>query len=70
MLRSTVLFGHGVTTIVSEPSDRQVEAAARAWLEWQFPGRSFDAAGSSMKSKFREGARVVLMAASRESTPG
>lgn len=45
------------------PSEQQVEAAARAWLGWQFPGRTWETALDGMKEKMREGARVVLRAA-------
>lgn len=46
-----------------EPEEIEIEAAARAYLEWQFKGRRWDSASSSMKEKFREGARVALRAA-------
>ena len=47
-----------------DPSDEdQVEAAARAWLEWQFKGQDWDTASSDLKKKFREGARSILEAA-------
>jgi len=46
-----------------EPTLAEVEAAARAWMTWQFPGRDWEGAVESMKQKFREGARVVLRAA-------
>jgi len=42
--------------------EKQVEAAARAWLAWQFPGRKWETAVPAMQDKFREGARVVLRA--------
>ena len=47
----------------AEPSEEQVEAAAKAWLSWQFPGRSWEDAVPSMKKKFRDGARRSLAAA-------
>ena len=46
-----------------EPSERQVEAAAQAWMTWQFPGRDWDDAVPAMKNKFRDGARRALLAA-------
>ena len=46
-----------------EPSEEEVEAAARAWLSWQFPGRDWDTAVDAMREKFRDGARIVLRAA-------
>ena len=44
-------------------SDKQVEAAAKAWLEWQFDGQKWETASASMKAKFMAGARVILTAA-------
>lgn len=44
-------------------TEEQVEAAARAWMTWQFPGRSWEDAVPAMKEKFRDGARRALMAA-------
>jgi hypothetical protein len=44
-------------------SDKQVEAAAKAWLEWQFDGQKWETASDSMKAKFLDGARVILSAA-------
>ena len=46
-----------------EPSERQVEAAAMAWMTWQFPGRAWEDAVPEMKDKFRDGARRALLAA-------
>jgi hypothetical protein len=46
-----------------EPTSRQVEAAAKAWMTWQFPGRSWDDAVPELKDKFRDGARHALIAA-------
>jgi len=46
-----------------EPSEAEIEAAAKAWLSWQFPGRDWDTAVDVMKDRFRDGARVVLRAA-------
>jgi len=48
---------------LSEPSDRQIEAAAKAFMAWQFPGRAWDDAVPAMKDKFRDGARRALRAA-------
>ena len=45
-------------------SDKQIEAAAKAWLEWQFQGQEWETASAAMKKKFREGARIILCAAS------
>lgn len=45
------------------PTERQVEAAAMAWMAWQFPGRSWNDAVPEMKNKFRDGARRALLAA-------
>ena len=62
----------GITTVMShdptmgalgEPTERQIEAAARAWMAWQFPGRAWDDAVPELRDKFREGARLVLQAA-------
>lgn len=44
-------------------SDKQVEAAAKAWLEWQFDGQKWETASASMRAKFLAGARVILVAA-------
>jgi hypothetical protein len=49
-----------------EPTERQVEAAARAWMTWQFPGRAWEDAVPSMQNKFRDGARRALLAALNE----
>jgi hypothetical protein len=49
--------------IAQEPTEQQVEAAARAWMTWQFPGRAWEDAVPAMKSKFRDGARLALLAA-------
>lgn len=46
-----------------EPSEEQVEAAAKAYMAWQFPGRDWDDAVPALKNKFREGARLALSAA-------
>jgi len=48
---------------LGEPTEEQVEAAAKAWMSWQFPDRSWDDAVPSMKEKFRDGARLALAAA-------
>jgi hypothetical protein len=44
-------------------TDEQIEAAAKEYMAWQFPGRHWDDAVPSMKEKFREGARRALTAA-------
>lgn len=41
----------------------EVEAAAKAWLTWQFQGRTWETATPQLQDKMREGARVVLAAA-------
>lgn len=46
-----------------DPSPQEIEAAAKAWMAWQFPGRSWDDATEVMKKRFRSGAIVVLRAA-------
>lgn len=46
-----------------EPGLTEVDAAARAWFEWQFKGRRWDEAPASMQEKFREGALQALRAA-------
>jgi hypothetical protein len=51
----------------SEPTPEQVEAAAKAWMAWQFPGREWETAVESMREKFREGALVVLRAGMSDS---
>jgi len=48
---------------LSEPTERQIEAAAKAFMAWQFPGRSWDDAVPTMKDKFLVGARLALRAA-------
>jgi hypothetical protein len=48
---------------LSEPSEPQIEAAAKAWMAWQFPGRAWDDAVPAMKAKFMDGARRALRAA-------
>jgi hypothetical protein len=45
-------------------SEKQVEVAAKAWLEWQFDGQTWEKASPAMKNKFLEGARVILSAVS------
>lgn len=47
----------------SIPSNEQIDAAAEAWLTWQFPGRTWNSATSAMKDKFRAGAKIILSAA-------
>ena len=46
-----------------EPTEEEVEAAAKAWMSWQFPGRPWDGAVENMKQKFRDGAVRALRAA-------
>lgn len=46
-----------------EPTTEEIEAAAKAWLEWQFPGRPWEDAVEAMKQKFRDGATEALRAA-------
>lgn len=53
----------------AEPSADQIERAAKAWQEWQFPGRDWDTAPEAMKTKFREGARLSLIAAWSDGHP-
>lgn len=48
-------------------SDKQIEAAAKAWLEWQFKDQLWENASPAMKKKFLEGAQVILKAV--EKTP-
>lgn len=43
--------------------DLMVEAAAKAWFEWQFPMRDWDTASDQMKHKFKDGADLSLQAA-------
>jgi len=47
----------------TEPSEEQVEAAAKAWMSWQFPNRDWDEAVPAMKDMFRTGARKAFNAA-------
>lgn len=61
--RQSEASGASKAMVVNEPTDEQVEAAARAWMAWQFPGRDWDDAVSSMKKKFLTGARRSLIAA-------
>lgn len=49
----------------TEPTEEQVEAAAKAYMAWQFPGRDWDDAVPALKDKFREGARRALAAAAQ-----
>lgn len=44
-------------------SSDEIEAAAKAWLTWQFNGKSWETATPQLQEKFREGARIVLSAA-------
>jgi len=48
-----------------EPCDDEIEAAARAIVEWQFPKREspWEAIPEEMKNKFRDAARRALEAA-------
>jgi hypothetical protein len=50
-----------------EPSLVEVEAAAQALVEWQFPTREqpWESLPEGMKDKFREAARRALNAASK-----
>jgi len=45
-----------------EPSEEQVEIAAKAWMAWQFPNRDWDEAVPAMKDMFKAGARRALTA--------
>jgi hypothetical protein len=47
----------------ADPSEEQVEAAAKAWMSWQFPNRDWDEAVPEMKDMFKTGARKALVAA-------
>lgn len=51
-----------------EPSEEQVEAAAKAWMSWQFPNRDWDEAVPEMKNMFKTGARKALIAAAEVSS--
>lgn len=51
-------------------SQGKIEAAARAYMEWQFPQRSWDSLTDGMREKFREGARNALVAAADASDDG
>ncbi len=44
-------------------SDKQIEAAAKAWLEWQFEGQKWKNASPAMRKRFLEGAKIILGAA-------
>ena len=46
-----------------EPSPAHIEAAARAWMIFQFPTHKWETASVVLKNKFREGAKIMLMAA-------
>lgn len=46
-----------------DPCETQVEAAAKAWLEWQFKGRRWEDAVPSLRESFLKGSRVILAAA-------
>lgn len=47
----------------ADPSEEQVEAAAKAWMSWQFPNRDWDEAVPAMRDMFKTGARKALVAA-------
>jgi hypothetical protein len=55
---------------LSEPTEEQIEAAAKAWMSWQFPGRSWDDAVPALKDKFKDGAKKALLAAADIMSPG
>lgn len=40
----------------------QIEAAAKAWMEWQFSNMTWEMATAKMRSRFIEGAIVILTA--------
>jgi hypothetical protein len=45
-------------------SSEEVEAAAKAWLHFQFQGKwTWESAAPALKEKFREGAKQILVAA-------
>jgi hypothetical protein len=46
-----------------EPTEEEIEAAAKAWMSWQFPGRAWEDAVENMKQKFLDGAHRALRAA-------
>lgn len=46
-----------------EPTEEEVEAAAKEWMSWQFPGRDWEDAVPNMRQKFRDGAGRALRAA-------
>jgi len=48
--------------IETEPSEEQVETAAKAWMAWQFPNRDWDEAVPAMQDMFKTGARKALTA--------
>lgn len=50
------------TDITIHFSPAQIQAAAKAWLEWQFKGRKWEEATDSMREKFIEGTIIVLSA--------
>jgi len=64
----TVMSQRTMMSSSYEPTEVEIEAAARAWLDWQFPGRYWNTATQAMKDKFREGAKVVLQAAGNART--
>lgn len=49
-------------SIIIDDLEANIENAAKAWMEWQFPLWQWENASSSMKDKFRDGAKVVLAA--------
>jgi hypothetical protein len=46
-------------------SHREVEAAAKAYLEWQFPERTWESSPPKFRDVFMEGAAVILRAAAK-----
>ncbi len=44
-------------------TNAQVASAAKAYMEWQFPGKEWETASLSLQSRFMEGARIALTAA-------
>ena len=62
-LRKRKLSPIGVSPCFLGVENHHVEAAAKAWMEWQFPGRTWETASPGMRAKFIEGARVILRSA-------
>ena len=57
--------GHQSPIMLTGLSEKQVRAAAKAWLEWQFGGQRWEDASPAMKERFLEGARVILDAVNK-----